>query len=86
MNFETILELLKTIIDSYITNLNLEQLAYAIAFAIFGLVVSMLARRITRILLGRNDVDDDNKLMIGIKLFGIVVFFVGLLIVVIQSI
>lgn len=57
-----------------------------ISFAVFGVATAVLARRITRIIRKRNEIDDNDPSLISIKAIGLVFMLVAFLILVLQTI
>ena len=85
MDFQAILELAKAYIINLIDSLNLQTIAYSLIMAVSGLVIIILARRLTRIIKKNNDIDDEDKFMLTLKSFGLLLLFVALLMVIFQS-
>jgi uncharacterized membrane protein YidH (DUF202 family) len=81
---DKILNLIMGILKSLSERLQLPSIMMGIGFAIAGLSFAMLARRITRIIRRKNEIADDDKIMIGIKAVGLILLFVALLILVLQ--
>lgn len=86
MNLQTIMEVLKMYYENFVTNLNLYDIAYALILAVCGLSITILAKRITRVFKKRNDIDDEDKFMLTLKAFGLLLIFAALLMVIFQSI
>lgn len=57
-----------------------------LCFAILGVATAFLARRITRIIRKRNDIDDNDPALLTIKAVGLVFMLIAFLILVFQSI
>ncbi len=57
----------------------------AVCFAVLGCATAVLARRITRIIRKRNDIDDNDTALIAIKATGLVFMLVAFLILVLQT-
>lgn len=85
MDFNTIIELVKTYILNFIDSLNLATIAYSLVMAISGLAIIILARRLTRLVKHTNEIDDEDKFMLTLKAFGLLMLFVALLMVIFQS-
>lgn len=56
-----------------------------ICFAVLGVATSVLARRITRIIRKRNEIDDNDSVLVTIKVVGLVFMLVAFLILVLQT-
>lgn len=85
MDFNAIVEVVKLFFNNLIGSLNLFDIAAALIIAVSGICLAILARRITRIVKKTNDVDDDDKFMLTVKAFGLVLIFVSLLMVILQA-
>lgn len=73
--FGNILEMIKSV-----------EIILGICFAVLGVATSVLARRITRIIRKRNEVDDNDAVLVAIKVVGLVFMLVAFLILVLQTI
>lgn len=56
-----------------------------LCFAVLGVALTVLARRITRIIRKRNDIDDNDTVLIAIKVMALVCMLVAFLILVLQT-
>ena len=56
-----------------------------LCFAVLGVALTVLARRITRIIRKRNDIDDNDTALIAIKVMALVCMLVAFLILVLQT-
>lgn len=56
-----------------------------LCFAILGVALTILARRITRIIRKRNDIDDNDTALITVKVIALVCMLVAFLILVLQT-
>ena len=56
------------------------------SFAILGVATAFLARRITRMIRKRNEIDDNDPALITIKAVGLVFLFVAVLIIVFRGV
>ena len=61
------------------------EIIIGICFAVLGVATSILARRITRIIRKRNEVDDNDSCLVTIKVVGLVFMLVAFLILVLQT-
>lgn len=85
MSLDSIIEIVKMYAENLMNQLNLYSIAYALIMAISGLSITILSRRLTRVFKRRNDIDDEDKFMLTLKVFGLLLLFVALLMVVFQS-
>lgn len=61
------------------------EILMALFFAIIGVSTAVLARRIARVIRKRNDIDDGDAALVGVKAVGLVFMLVAFLILVLQS-
>lgn len=85
MDLNTIITILKEMFATYADRLSLAEFMPSIILAVAGLSSIFLARRITRVIKRKNNIDNEDKFMLGVKFFGLIVFFVAILIIVLQS-
>lgn len=86
MDIKTIFEVVKLFISNIVTELNLYSIAYALILAIAGLSITILARRLTRVFKKKNAIDNEDKFMLTLKAFGLILVLASLLMIVFQSI
>lgn len=86
MDIKTIFEVVKLFISNIVTELNLYSISYALILAIAGLSITILARRLTRVFKKKNDIDNEDKFMLTLKAFGLILVLASLLMIVFQSI
>ncbi len=71
-----------TIWNHIVESLSLAQNIWAIVFAILGITISVLAKRITRIIRNNNEISDNDTVLILLKAIGLGFIFVALMFVV----
>ncbi|MBQ3494052.1 MAG: hypothetical protein IJA69_01410 [Clostridia bacterium] len=73
-------------LDGLVAMLKSMDVIIGMSFAILGVATAFLARRITRIIRKRNDIDDNDPALITIKAVGLVFMLIAFLILVFQTI
>ena len=68
--------------ENFVKWLSMPTVWVALLLFIVGASLVFLARRITRVIRKTNSIDDNDKKMLSIKIIGVVMMFVGLMIVV----
>ncbi len=68
--------------ENFVKWLSMPAVWVALVLFIVGTSLVFLARRITRVIRKTNSIDDKDKKMLTIKIIGVVMMFVGLMIVV----
>ena len=71
--------------NNLITRLSQIEMIFAISFAILGLALSIIAKRVAITVRKTNEIDDKDPIMIGFKAVGLACLFVSLLIIVIRA-
>ena len=59
--------------------LELPMFTAAIIFAVVGLTIGVLAKRITRVVRKTNEVENNDKILIVLKLVGLILLFLALI-------
>ncbi len=82
-NMNTLLGTFIDFINVYVNNLlsrfQSVNMIVGVCFAILGVVFAVMAKRITRIIRKRNDVDDNDKAVVTFKAIGLVFMLVAFL-------
>lgn len=73
---------MSTYFKGVVTMLKSVDILIGICFAILGVAVAVLARRTTRIIRKRNDIDDNDPALIAFKTVGLVLMLIAFLILV----
>lgn len=75
-----VFDVLTNIFKTATKRLQLPNVLAAVIFAMVGLALTILARRIARAVKKTNNIEDNDKLMIGLKVVGLVFMFVALMV------
>lgn len=78
-------DFMSTYFKGVVSMLKSVDIIIGISFAILGVAVAVLARRITRVIRKRNDVEDNDSALIAIKTIGLVLMLIAFLILVFNS-
>lgn len=70
--------------DNLIARLKMADVIIAIIFAVVGVAVAVLAKRITRTIRNRDIIEDNDKLLITFKSVSLILIFVAFLILVFE--
>lgn len=70
--------------DNLLKRLQLADLIIAMCFAVIGVAIAVLAKRITRTIRKRNNIEDNDKILILFKAASLVLIFVAFLILVFE--
>ncbi len=66
--------------DNLLKRLQLADVIIAMCFAVIGVAIAVLAKRITRTIRKRNNIEDNDKILILFKAASLVLIFVAFLI------
>ena len=72
--------------DNFIRRIQMPSIIIALAFAIVGVALAILARRIARVVRKSNEVADNDGVLISLKAVGLVLLFVSVLIIVFRGV
>lgn len=81
----SILTVFQSFFNSILNRLQLPNVIMGIVFAVVGIAFATLAKRIARIVRKKNDIPDDDKVMITLKVIGLVCLFIALLVLVFKN-
>ena len=70
--------------DNLLKRLQLADVMIAMCFAVIGVAIAVLAKRITRTIRKRNNIEDNDKILILFKAASLVLIFVAFLILVFE--
>ena len=70
--------------DNLLKRLQLADVIIAMCFAVIGVAIAVLAKRITRTIRKRNNIEDNDKILILFKAASLVLIFVAFLILVFE--
>ena len=71
--------------DNLIARLSMPSIIFAIIFAVLGVSLAIIARRVAIVVRKTDEVDDKDPIMIGIKATGLACLFVSVLIIVLRA-
>ena len=72
--------------ENLIRRLQMPAVIVALAFAIVGVALAVLARRIARVARKSNDIQENDSILISLKAIGLVFLFVSILIIVFRGV
>ena len=72
--------------ENLIRRLQMPSVIVALAFAIVGVALAVLARRIARVARKSNDIQENDSILISLKAIGLVFLFVSILIIVFRGV
>ena len=72
--------------DNCVRRIQMPSIIIALAFAIVGVALAVLARRIARAVRKSNDIADNDGVLISLKAVGLVFLFVSVLIIVFRGV
>lgn len=72
--------------DNFARRIQMPAIIVALAFAIVGVALAVLARRIARVVRKSNEIADNDAVLISLKAVGLVFLFVSVLIIVFRGV
>jgi len=72
--------------ENFLRRIQMPSIIVALAFAIVGVALAILARRIARVARKSNDIADNDAILISLKVVGLVFLFVAVLIIVFRGV
>lgn len=72
--------------ENFVRRIQMPSIIIALAFAIVGVALAVLARRIARAVRKSNDIADNDGVLISLKAVGLVFLFVSVLIIVFRGV
>lgn len=82
----TLLNVFETFAENFVRRIQIPAVIVALAFAIIGVALAILARRIARVARKTNDISDSDSVLITVKAIGLVFLFISVLIVVFRGV
>lgn len=82
----TLLNVFETFAENFVRRIQIPAVIVALAFAIIGVSLAILARRIARVARKSNDISDSDSVLITVKAIGLVFLFISVLIVVFRGV
>lgn len=71
--------------NNFVDRIRIPAIIVALAFAVVGVAIAVLSRRIARVIRKTNDIKDNDNLLITFKAIGLVCLFISVLIIVFRS-
>jgi len=82
---KSLLNSFKDFWNNLIARLSMPSIIFAIVFAIVGISLAIIARRVAVVARKTDDIDDKDPIMIGFKAAGLACLFVSVLIIVLRA-
>lgn len=82
----TFLNVFDTFAENFVRRLQMPAIIVAIVFAVVGLALAILARRIARVVRKSNEINDSDSILITVKAIGLVCLFISVLIIVFRGV
>ncbi len=79
------LNVFKEFWDNLIARLSMPSMIFALVFAILGVALAIIARKVAVVVRKTDDIDEKDPVMIGFKAAGLACLFVSILIIVIRA-
>lgn len=80
-----LLNVFKNFWNNLIARLSMPSMLFAIGFAILGVSLGIIARKVAVVVRKTNEIDNKDPIMIGIQSVGVACLFVSILIIVIRA-
>ena len=71
--------------NNFVDRLRIPAIIVALVFAIIGVALAVLARRIARVIRKSNEISDSDNILITFKAIGLVCLFISVLIIIFRS-
>ncbi len=82
----TLLNVFQTFGENFVRRLQMPAIIVALVFAVIGVSLAVLGRRVARVVRKTNDISDNDSVLITFKAIGLVCLFVSVLIVVFRGV
>ena len=82
----TLLNVFQTFGENFVRRLQMPAIIVALVFAVIGVSLAVLGRRVARVVRKSNDISDNDSVLITFKAIGLVCLFVSVLIVVFRGV
>ena len=82
----TLLNVFQTFGENFVRRLQMPAIVVALVFAVIGVSLAVLGRRVARVVRKSNDISDNDSVLITFKAIGLVCLFVSVLIVVFRGV
>ena len=80
-----LLNVFKNFWNNLIARLSMPSMLFAVGFAILGVSLGIIARKVAVVVRKTNEIDNKDPIMIGIQSVGVACLFVSILIIVIRA-
>ena len=81
-----LLNIFQEFADNFVRRIQMPAIIVALSFAIVGVSLAVLARRIARVVRKSNEIADNDAVLISLKAVGLVFLFVSVLIIVFRGV
>ena len=82
---KSLLNSFKEFWDNLLVRLSMPEIIFAIGFAIAGLSLAIIARRVAIVVRKTDEIDEKDPVMIGFKAAGLACLFVSVLIIILRA-
>lgn len=82
----TLLNVFQTFGENFVRRIQMPAIVVALVFAIVGVALAVLGRRVARVVRKTNDISDNDSVLITFKAIGLVCLFISVLIVVFRGV
>lgn len=82
----TLLNVFQTFGENFVRRIQMPAIIIALVFAIVGVSLAVLGRRVARAVRKSNDISDNDSVLIAFKAIGLVCLFISVLIVVFRGV
>lgn len=82
----TLLNVFQTFGENFVRRIQMPAIVIALVFAIVGVALAVLGRRVARVVRKNNDISDNDSVLITFKAIGLVCLFISVLIVVFRGV
>lgn len=82
----TLLNIFQTFGENFVRRIQMPAIIVALVFAVVGVALAVLARRVARVVRKTNEISDNDSVLITFKALGLVCLFVSVLIIVFRGV
>lgn len=80
-----LLNVFQTFADNFVRRMQMPSVIVALCFAIIGLSLAVLGRRVARVVRKSNEIADNDPVLISMKAVGLVCLFISVLIIIFRA-
>lgn len=80
-----VLNVFQTFGENFIKRIQMPSVIVALCFAVVGLALAILAKRIARVVRKSNNISDNDSVLVSFKSIGLVCLFVSVLIIIFRA-